>query len=113
MQSCDTLALGKDFYVENEKIVQCGLGKGIIDFKFIIETVKKHFPGEKIHAVFGGTHLVPYNPQRVAETVKYFNESGIQYAGVCHCTGPAIADFADKVICYVKTGAGLTIEFED
>ena len=34
----------KDFYVENEKIVQCGLGKGIIDFKFIIETVKKHSP---------------------------------------------------------------------
>ena len=83
---------------------------GIIN---IIETVKKHFPGKKIHAVFGGTHLVPYNADRVAETVKYFNESGIKYAGVCHCTGPAIADFAEKVGCYIKTGAGLTIEIDD
>ncbi len=79
----------------------------------IAETVKKYFPDEKVYAVFGGTHLVPYNPQRVEQTVKYFNESGIKYAGVCHCTGPAIADFAQKVKCYVKTGAGLTIEIED
>ncbi len=83
---------------------------GIIN---IIETVKKHFPGKKIHAVFGGTHLVPYNADRVSETVKYFNESGIRYAGVCHCTGPAIADFVGKVNCYIKTGAGLEIEIED
>ena len=31
-------------YIEDEKIVQCGLGKGIIDFKFIVETVKKYAP---------------------------------------------------------------------
>ena len=79
----------------------------------ILETIKKHFPGENIVAIFGGTHLVPYNPQRVEETVKYFNESGIKYAGVCHCTGPAIADFANKVTSYIKTGSGLTLEFED
>ncbi len=79
----------------------------------ITETVKKHFPGEKVYAVFGGTHLVPYNRQRVEETVNYFNNSDIRYAGVCHCTGPAIADFAQKVNCYVKTGAGLTIEIEE
>ena len=79
----------------------------------ILETIKKHFPGENIVAVFGGTHLVPYNPQRVEETVKYFNGSGIKYAGVCHCTGPAIADFANKVTSYIKTGSGLTLEFED
>ena len=34
----------KDFYVENDKIIQCGLGKGIIDFKFIIDTIKEHSP---------------------------------------------------------------------
>jgi len=83
---------------------------GIIN---IIETIKKHFPGEKIHSVFGGTHLVPYNPFRVEQTVKYFNESGIKFAGVCHCTGPAIADFAQKVDCYIKTGAGFALEFDD
>lgn len=34
----------KDFYVDNNKLVQCGLGKGLIDFKFIIETIKKYAP---------------------------------------------------------------------
>lgn len=34
----------KDFYVEDGKIVQCGLGKGIIDFKFIIDTIKQYSP---------------------------------------------------------------------
>ena len=34
----------KDFYVEDGKIIQCGLGKGIIDFRFIIDTVKQYSP---------------------------------------------------------------------
>lgn len=34
----------KDFYVEEEKIVQCGLGKGIIDFEYLLKTVKKFAP---------------------------------------------------------------------
>lgn len=34
----------KDFYVEDNKIIQCGLGKGIIDFKFIINAIKEHSP---------------------------------------------------------------------
>ena len=34
----------KDFYVENEKIIQCGLGKGIIDFKFIVDSIKQLCP---------------------------------------------------------------------
>lgn len=34
----------KDFYVDDGKIIQCGLGKGIIDFKFLIETIKTYSP---------------------------------------------------------------------
>lgn len=34
----------KDFYIENEKIIQCGLGKGIIDFKFIVDNIKRFCP---------------------------------------------------------------------
>lgn len=79
----------------------------------ILNTVKKHFPDKNIYAVLGGTHLVPYNKERVEETVKYFNDSDIKYAGVCHCTGPATADFRDRVGCYLKTGAGLVMEIED
>ncbi|MBR5520867.1 MAG: MBL fold metallo-hydrolase [Oscillospiraceae bacterium] len=79
----------------------------------IIETVKKHFPGEKVHAVYGGTHMTPYNKQRVEETIKYFNESGIEHIGVCHCTGPAIPDFSRGVKCFSKVSAGTIIEIEE
>lgn len=34
----------KDFYVEDGKIVQCGLGKGIIDFEYLINVVYKYAP---------------------------------------------------------------------
>ena len=51
--------------------------------------------------------------ERVAQTVDYFNNSGIKYVGACHCTGPAIADFAEKVDSYVKTSAGTVIELAD
>ena len=34
----------KDFYVEQDKLVQVGLGKGIIDFKFIVETIRQYSP---------------------------------------------------------------------
>lgn len=79
----------------------------------ILETVKGHFPGKKIYAVFGGTHLVPYNGERVKKTLDYFNNSSVKYAGVCHCTGPAIGDFARRVNSFVKIGAGYEFEIED
>ena len=34
----------KDFYPTEEKLVQTGLGKGIIDFKFIINTIREYAP---------------------------------------------------------------------
>lgn len=34
----------KDFYIEDEKIVQCGLGKGIIDFDYLLSIVYKYSP---------------------------------------------------------------------
>ena len=42
----------KDFYIKDDKIVQCGLGKGIIDFKFIIDKVKEYCPN--VTLVFEG-----------------------------------------------------------
>ena len=33
----------KDYIVENEKLVQVGLGKGLMDFDFIIKTIKENF----------------------------------------------------------------------
>lgn len=34
----------KDFYPEEDKLIQVGLGKGIIDFDFIIRTIKEYSP---------------------------------------------------------------------
>lgn len=34
----------KDFYIENGEIVRCGLGKGIIDFEYLIQTVYNYSP---------------------------------------------------------------------
>ena len=34
----------KDFYIENDKLIQCGLGEGLIDFSFIIEIIKRYAP---------------------------------------------------------------------
>ena len=31
-------------HLEDGKIVQCGLGKGIIDFEFLIDTIKQYSP---------------------------------------------------------------------
>ena len=42
----------KDFYIDDGKIIQCGLGKGMIDFSFIINTVKKYSPNATL--VFEG-----------------------------------------------------------
>ena len=76
----------------------------------ILNTVKKYFPNDCIYRVFGGTHLVPYNENRVKTTIDYFINSNIKFSGVCHCTGPAIADFAKSVKSYTKIGAGFVFE---
>lgn len=34
----------KDFYPTAEKLVQCGLGKGMVDFEFILEKVREYCP---------------------------------------------------------------------
>ena len=34
----------KDFLVDGDKLVQTGLGKGILDYNFIIKSIKKYAP---------------------------------------------------------------------
>ena len=74
----------------------------------ILSTVERRFPERPIQAVFGGTHLVPPDPERIARTADYFRHSSITCAGVCHCTGPmGLEVFAQTVPAYLPTGAGL------
>jgi 7,8-dihydropterin-6-yl-methyl-4-(beta-D-ribofuranosyl)aminobenzene 5'-phosphate synthase len=53
----------------------------------IIEKVREQY-NEKIHAVFGGTHLVHSSQGFIDKTVEYFKNSEIEKIGVCHCNGP-------------------------
>ena len=76
----------------------------------ILSTVRERFRDERIRSVFGGTHLVDYNIPRVEKTIEYFNSLGLEHAGVCHCTGPALKDFALKARNYTQVGAGFVIE---
>ena len=74
----------------------------------ILSTVEQRFPERSIQAVFGGTHLVPPDPERIALTADHFRHSSIVCAGVCHCTGPIGLDvFTQTVPAYLPTGAGL------
>ncbi len=77
----------------------------------ILSTVMQRFPGRNIHAVFGGTHLVPPDPVRIQKTADWFLRSKISCAGVCHCTGAmGLEVFSKTVPSYVVTGAGLVWE---
>ncbi len=77
----------------------------------ILSTVLERFPGKNIHAVFGGTHLVPPDPARILQTADWFRRTGIACAGVCHCTGTTgLEVFSESVPSYLHTGAGLIWE---
>ena len=48
-----------------------------------------------IHSVFGGTHLVEADGQRIDATVARLKELGLEILGLSHCSG----DAADHAIC--------------
>lgn len=77
----------------------------------IINTVYSRFPGEKIIAVLGGTHLVPPDESRISRTVDFFSKAGFECSGVCHCTGSiALSCFESQVPSFVMAGSGYTWE---
>lgn len=51
--------------------------------------------GKPIRAVFGGTHLVEADTERIDTTVRKLQEMGLQILGLSHCSG----DAADCAIC--------------
>lgn len=51
--------------------------------------------GKPIKAVFGGTHLVEADGQRIEITVERLKALGLEILGLSHCSG----DAADRVIC--------------
>jgi len=53
----------------------------------IVENVKKNFPNEGIHLVFGGFHLIDKDRRTVEFIVSEFKNLGVKKAGPTHCTG--------------------------
>ena len=106
----DLYNVSENIYLVSNFPVQRGIEAVFPASRMEINTVKKHFPNDCIYRIFGGTHLVPYNENRVKTTIDYFINSNIKFSGVCHCTGPAVADFAKSVKSYTKIGAGFVFE---
>lgn len=49
---------------------------------------------EKVHAVIGGFHLAPYQPEYVRQTIAALKEIGPDFVVPLHCTGEAFYEIA-------------------
>lgn len=54
----------------------------------MIESVRERF-GQPVYAVFGGSHLVEADEERLLESIRILKDMGIAIAGFNHCTGDA------------------------
>lgn len=54
----------------------------------MIESVRERF-GQPVYAVFGGSHLVEADEERLSETIRILKDMGIAWLGFNHCTGDA------------------------
>lgn len=52
----------------------------------MIESVRERF-GQPVYAVFGGSHLVEADEERLLETMRILKDMGIAIVGFNHCTG--------------------------
>lgn len=94
--------------LESEKglvmIVGCS-HPGILN---MIDSVRRRF-GQQVYAVFGGSHLVEADEERLVETMKILTDMGIAFAGFNHCTGETaqnrLSQNEDGMLCsHLKAG---------
>jgi len=52
-----------------------------------LEHIRQLEPDRKVHAVFGGMHLVKTDQTRIEKTIDAFRRFGIERIGPAHCTG--------------------------
>ncbi len=75
---------------------------GIIN---IVSTVSERYG--RIAALFGGTHLIDADDERIIRTLEMLSGSGIRFSGLCHCTGDRVFSIAaGKGISIVPLRAG-------
>ncbi|MCX8044674.1 MAG: hypothetical protein N3B18_11210 [Desulfobacterota bacterium] len=76
--------------------------------------ITKNLPGQKIHAVIGGTHLEYLDEKQRAETIEHLRSFSIERIGVSPCIGLTAATLLKQAFCnrffFVNGGGVLTIE---
>jgi 7,8-dihydropterin-6-yl-methyl-4-(beta-D-ribofuranosyl)aminobenzene 5'-phosphate synthase len=69
----------------------------------------------KVHMVVGGTHLGPAAEPQVERTIAALREMDVQWVGVSHCTGLAVASRLDREFpgrfFFNNTGRSITFPF--
>lgn len=66
-----------------------------------------------VWAIFGGTHLVEADTERIEATVATLKQMGLELLGLCHCTGEkavtAISAMDSVRSCYLAAGDSITL----
>lgn len=79
----------------------------------MLQTIYQRFD-QKIYALFGGTHLVEADEQRISETMEIFKMLGIELLGMNHCSGQRAENLAlteqAMQTCHLAVGDTLVIE---
>jgi 7,8-dihydropterin-6-yl-methyl-4-(beta-D-ribofuranosyl)aminobenzene 5'-phosphate synthase len=69
---------------------------------------------EKIHALFGGFHLMRTSKSKIKNAVIGLQDEDIKFIAPCHCTGDiALTIFKEEFKhCFLKNGIGSQYSFE-
>ncbi len=78
----------------------------------ILMYIREHFKKD-IYAVFGGTHLVEADDERIVATAKICKDMGIEILGLSHCSGLRAEEIINKTssirTCHLAVGDCLII----
>lgn len=82
---------------------------GIVE---IVEQAGEMFPGEPLHLVMGGMHLMELSDARIIHIIGELRALGVEKAAPSHCTGDrAIELFAEEFGAdFIQSGAGAVID---
>ena len=71
-------------------------------------SVAAHF-GKPVSAVYGGSHLVEADDERIRKTIEELQKKGVRKTGFCHCSGnrvhEIIAETNAVTDCRLATGS--------
>ena len=83
----DTIEDDLSLVIETEKGIVCLLGCAHAGIANILDYIDEKFPGRKIRAVLGGTHLCSASGKRLTLTLDALKKHEIYFFQPGHCTG--------------------------